>query len=255
MKEDLFERVGKILEQEPRLVELPPEGKAVFVGDTHGDLDATQEVVRKYVKTPYRVVFLGDYVDRGNYSEENVRYLLQKKWEHPDGIFLLAGNHEGYMEKPQHPANFWDSLSVSHREAYGRLFARFPLVASSRNGILALHGVLPDLDSLDEINQIEWGDAQWDRIVWGDFVENEVEMAGNWRGRPQFGRNYFERLMNQYEKTVLVRSHQPHARPIMYDNKCVTIFTSNAYLPIRTIVIADLEKEVRTTRDLVIERI
>jgi hypothetical protein len=177
------------------------------------------------------------------------------KWEHPDEIFLLAGNHEGYMVKPHQPANFWDSLFVRDREAYGHIFARFPLVASSQNGILALHGALPDLYSLDEINRIGWGDAQWDRIVWGDFVENEVEMAGNWGGRPRFGRKYFERLMNQYEKKVLVRSHQPLARPIMYNNKCVTIFTSNAYLPIRTIVIADLEKEIKTAQDLVIERI
>ncbi len=255
VKEDLLERVGRILERESRLIELTSGGKAVFVGDTHGDLDATEKVIRKYLKNSYRIVFLGDYVDRGNFSEENILYLLQKKSEYPDGIFLLAGNHEGYMVKPQHPANFWDSLSMSDREAYGHLFAKFPLVASSQNGILALHGALPDLRALNEINRIEWGDAQWDRIVWGDFVENEVEVAGNWGGRPQFGHKYFERLMNQYHKKVLVRSHQPHARPVMYNNGCVTIFTSKAYLPIRTLVIADLEKEIRSAEDLIIERI
>ncbi len=255
VKEDLIERVERILEKESRLIELPPGGKAVFVGDTHGDLEATDKVIRKYLKDPYRVVFLGDYVDRGNFSGKNILYLLEKKLEYPDGIFLLAGNHEGYMVKPQHPANFWDALSMIDRGAYGRLFAKFPLVASSQNGILALHGALPDLGTLNGINQIEWGDTQWDRIVWGDFVENEVEVAGNWGGRPRFGHQYFERLMNQYHKKVLIRSHQPYARPIMYNKGCVTIFTSKAYLPVRTIAVADLEKEIRSTEDLVIERI
>lgn len=255
VKEDLLERVERILEKESRLIELAPGGKAVFVGDTHGDLDATEKVIWKYLKNPYRIIFLGDYVDRGNFSEENILFLLQKKSEYPDGIFLLAGNHEGYMVKPQHPANFWDALSMIDREAYGRLFAKFPLVASSQNGILALHGALPDLETLKEINRIEWGDPQWDRIVWGDFVESEAEEAGSWGGRPQFGHRYFERLMNQYHKKVLVRSHQPHARPIMFNKGCVTIFTSQAYLPVRTIVVADLEKEIRSAEDLVIERI
>jgi hypothetical protein len=41
----------------------------------------------------------------------------------------------------------------------------------------------------------------------------------------------------------------------MFDKRCVTIFTSHAYLPTRTIAIADLEKEIRTTEDMVLERI
>jgi hypothetical protein len=41
----------------------------------------------------------------------------------------------------------------------------------------------------------------------------------------------------------------------MFGKRCITIFTSNAYLPIRTIAIVDLEKEIRTADDVVIERI
>jgi hypothetical protein len=41
----------------------------------------------------------------------------------------------------------------------------------------------------------------------------------------------------------------------MFNQHCMTIFTSHAYLPIRTIAIADLEKEIRTTEDVILERI
>ena len=253
--EDLFEEVKRILDKEPRLIRLPSQGKGVFVGDTHGDLEATQEVIRRYLKKPYRIIFLGDYVDRGNRSEENIRFILKTKLRNPDGIFLLAGNHEGFQAKPFYPVNFWESLSPEEVEVYGALFSKFPLATTTENGILALHGGLPDLPSLDEVNGIEWGGPQWDRIVWGDFVEREAEHLGDWGGRPQFGRSYFKRLMGRYQKRILIRSHQPFAPIHMFNKSCLTIFTSHAYLPVRTIAIADLEEEIKSVDDIMLDQI
>lgn len=253
--EDLLEKAGSVLEKEPRLIHLPSQGKVVFVGDTHGDLDASQQVIQRYLKKSYCIVFLGDYVDRGNYSKENIQYLLELKLRYPEEIFLLAGNHEGFMTKEFYPANFWSSISFEEREEYGILFSKFPFAITTQNGILALHGVLPDIKSLEEMNRIELGDENWDRMVWGDFVENETDYLGDLWGRPQFGRQYFNRLMERYQKQVLIRSHQPHAPLMMFNNRCMTIFTSHVYLPIRTIAIADLEKEIRSGEDMVLERI
>lgn len=253
--EDLFEKAGRIFEKEPRLISLPPKGNVVFVGDTHGDLEASQEVIRRYLKGTYRIVFLGDYVDRGNQSEENIRYLLTLKLEHPEKLFLLAGNHEGFMVKEFYPAQFWTSLSTGRREAYGLLFSKFPFAATSPNGILALHGVMPDLGSLEEMHRVKWGDEQWEKITWGDFVEEETDHMGEIWGRPQFGRRYFHRLMKQYQKQVLVRSHQPNAPSVMFNDRCITIFTSHAYQPVRTIAVADLEKEIRNAKDVALESI
>jgi hypothetical protein len=252
---DLIDRASQILEKEPRLIQLPSEGKAVFVGDTHGDLDASQEILRRYLIEPYRIVFLGDYVDRGDDSAANINYLLRMKLEHPENIFLLAGNHEGHRVKELRPANFWESLPLEKQVQYGQVFSLFPLCASSVNGIVALHGALPELNSLEEIDRVEWGDPNWDRIVWGDFVEGDGDLLGDRWGRLQFGGTYFERLMDRYQKNILIRSHQPHAPSLMFQKKCITIFTSNAYFPIRTIVVADLEKEIRDARDVIIERI
>jgi hypothetical protein len=114
---------------------------------------------------------------------------------------------------------------------------------------------LPELETLEDFNGIEWGDENWNRIVWGDFVEIDVEVMEDWGGRPQYGRQYFERVMDRYQKQVLIRSHQPHAPPLMFQKRCITIFTSNAYLPIRTIVIADMEKEIHSAEDLELEKI
>jgi protein phosphatase len=252
---ELIREVTGILEREPRLIQLPSHGKAIFVGDTHGDLDATEKVVSRFLRGADTLVFLGDYVDRGDFSRENVDALLRAKREHPQKIFLLAGNHEGYPARPFSPANFWDSLSAGEKEIYGRLFSTFPLAAISMNGLLALHGGLPELGSLEEINRIEWGDEQWERVLWGDFVEREEEFLGDWAGRPQFGRPYFERMMDHYQRRLLIRSHQPYAPLFMFKKRCVTIFTSCAYVPDRNVAIADMEKEVWTGEDIALEKI
>jgi predicted phosphodiesterase len=253
--EELVDKTSKVLEKESRLICLPSRGKVVFVGDTHGDLDASHQVTQRYLKKSYCIVFLGDYVDRGSYSKENIQYLLELKLRHPEELFLLAGNHEGFMTKQFYPAHFWNSVSFEEREEYGILFSKFPFAITTQNGILALHGVLPDIKSLEEMNRIELGDENWDRMVWGDFVENEMDYLGDLWGRPQFGRQYFNRLMERYQKQVLIRSHQPHAPLMMFNNRCMTIFTSHVYLPIRTIAIADLEKQIRNAEDMVLERI
>jgi len=128
-------------------------------------------------------------------------------------------------------------------------------VATAENGIVALHGGLPDLPALEDVNTVGWGDDHWDRIVWGDFVEEQGDVLGDYGSRPQLGEDYFRRLMQRYQKKLLIRSHQPNSPLEMFDRKCITIFTSHAYVTTRTIVIVDLEKEIRTAGDVIIETI
>ncbi len=252
---NLCAKAREIIEKDPRLICLPSSGKAVFVGDTHGDLDATERVLHRYLKEPYQIVFLGDYVDRGIQSEENLDCLLTAKAQHPHRVFLLAANHEGFMVKRFLPANFWEDLRDRDRKLLGDLFAKLPLAATSENGLLGVHGGLPDLESLEQINQIVPGDENWNWITWGDFLEQEGELLGDWGGRPQMGAQYFRRMMGRYQKKLLLRSHQPNSPQWMFDRTCLTIFTSYAYKSTRTIAIVDLGKELRNSKEVIIEEI
>jgi len=63
--------------------------------------------------------------------------------------------------------------------------------------------------------------------------------------------------MKRLNKNVLIRSHQPDAKQVMFDNKCLTIFSSHAYGCERTVAIADFDKnkKINNIDDLIVEKI
>ncbi len=252
--ESLLREMEGVLAKEPKLLQLPSSGYAVFIGDTHGDFDATKNVISRYLGSNNKVVFLGDYVDRGPQSMENINYLALLKSTYPEDIFLLMGNHEVHELINFYPADFWWGLDRELYDRYTALLAKLPLAVTAPNGVLALHGALPDMKKLSDIDKINLGSEEWVTIIWGDFQNSRGRFLGGYVGRPQFGRDYFNEIMQRFDKNLLIRSHQPFT-PILYDNRCLTLFTSSAYSPLRTIAIVDLAKEIKTVDDLIIETI
>ena len=254
---ELLNEAEKRFASEAKLIRLE-SGRVIFVGDTHGDLEATEKIIHRHLKSKNKLVFLGDYVDRGPASLENINFLLGQKLEHPDSLYLLMGNHEGHAVYSFHPADFWEGLDAELRQRYSEVLSKLPLAVSTPNGIIALHGALPDVSGLEDISRIKPGSAEWHQITWGDWQETEGKFLGidPYTGRPQFGRGWFEKIMSRMDKSVLIRSHQPSAPPTMYSKRCLTIFTSSAYtyyVPERTIALVDLEQEVKTVDDIRIE--
>lgn len=239
-----FEGLQKILAKEPKLVRLKGKSKVAFVGDTHGDSLASEKVFEKY--PDYVKVFTGDYVDRGPNSKGNIYLLLRRKLEQPEKVHLLVGNHEGKPISPCYPCDFWEDLNSIEWARYSAILPNLPLAAYG-NGILACHGVPPDVKSLEEINGIKAGDKKWNLSIWGDFNEKPGDYLGESSGgRPQFGEGYFNRIMKTLGCKTLIRSHQPDAPLEMFDKRCYTIFTSSEYLdrrPSRTVIVADLSKK------------
>jgi len=252
---------------EQKLIEIKDAKKVIFVGDTHGDLEVSRKIIKDYLlarrsfgeggKEGNKIVFLGDYVDRGHFSKENLEFLLETKLKFPNQIYLLQGNHEGHRILKFSPAEFWQSLKKTEYNTFSTIVENIPFAIVAKD-IIALHGALPDVKNLEEINKIKLGDENWFKIVWGDFVDEPGEDLGidPFSGRPQFGRDYFLRLMDRFNKKVLIRSHQPDAPQFMFDNRCLTIFTSSAYTRERTIAIFDLQQApIKTAKDLKIIKI
>jgi len=240
------------------LITLEPKGKVVFVGDTHGDLEASQKVINSYLNPNTRICFLGDYVDRGPDSRGNLNFLLTIQRKNKAQIHLLKGNHETFHLKPFSPADFWLSLNEGELQKYVGALDKFPL-AISVGDIIALHGALPNINDLKEIDNLLPQDPNFKAIVWGDLTEQSgADGQGIWGGtRARFGPEYFARVMARVGKSVLIRSHDPRAEGSMYNNKALTIFTSCAYGTNRTVAIANFDQNprIKSIEDLTIEEI
>jgi protein phosphatase len=239
-----------------KLIEIKKAKKIIFVGDTHGDLEVSQKLIKEFLKPGNKIVFLGDYVDRGPFSKENLNFLLEQKEKFPEQIFLLQGNHEGHRILKFYPVEFWENLTEKEYQKYSQIVEKFPLTVVVKD-IIALHGALPKIEKLEDFGKIKIGDENWLRICWGDFVKKSGEELGidPFTSRPQFGRDYFFKIMEKINKRVLIRSHDPSVPQLMYDDRCLTIFTSSAYHKKRIIAIADFSKEIKTAMDLELKKL
>lgn len=88
---------SNITVNEPNIVELTDP--VTIVGDIHGQLYDLLKILtltdldKPQLKTNHKVIFLGDYVDRGLESLEVIILLMCLKIEHPKEVILLRGNH------------------------------------------------------------------------------------------------------------------------------------------------------------------
>lgn len=92
---ELITRTKALLNAEPNLLRI--EGKVIIVGDIHGqffDLIWMLKKTRAKLGDSCKLLFLGDYVDRGLYGIEVMAYLFALKLSNPHGVLLLRGNHE-----------------------------------------------------------------------------------------------------------------------------------------------------------------
>ncbi len=225
----------------------------MFVGDTHGDVEATQRVLTRFPPGEHVLVFLGDYVDRGPASLENLVLLARSRIDHPESVVLLMGNHEGWAATSFSPADFWETLSPEEEEAWSGVLSLLPFAAYHPQGLLAVHGAIPAVESLEEIEGLPLGSPDWKAIVWGDWsdasdAEAETALVTS---RPAFGADHFAHVTERLELRAVVRSHQPTAPTHMYDGRCLTVFTSHAYGGRRRqVATLHPDRPLRTARDL-----
>jgi serine/threonine protein phosphatase 1 len=73
--------------------------KLFAIGDIHGRLDKLVLLMDRIVFEPKRdrIVFLGDYIDRGPSSRQTIDFLIRLKNTCPKAVFL-KGNHEQMLQ-------------------------------------------------------------------------------------------------------------------------------------------------------------
>lgn len=89
---DLCSESTEIFKSEPNVLNLHDD--VIIVGDIHGSFHDLLRILKFIDENDKKVLFLGDYVDRGNFSLECITLLLSLKVSRPESFYLLRGNHE-----------------------------------------------------------------------------------------------------------------------------------------------------------------
>ena len=229
-------RAREIFMDQPMLLELDCPVKVC--GDTHGqyyDLLRIFEICGYPPESNY--LFLGDYVDRGKQSIENICLLLAYKIKFPENIFLTRGNHESSSIN-----GFYDEckrrFSIKLWKTFTDCFNCLPVAALIEDSILCMHGgISPELYNLDLINKIVRPTDVPEQgllcdLLWSDPDTKNTSWGPNDRGvSVTFSAQILETFLKNHGLDLICRAHQVVEEGYEFFNNrsLVTIFSAPNY--------------------------
>ncbi|KAF7683921.1 Serine/threonine-protein phosphatase 2B catalytic subunit alpha isoform [Astathelohania contejeani] len=150
----IFEDSLPILKLEPNLLEI--DGAVTIIGDIHGQFYDLETILTKVNLAYEKILFLGDYVDRGYFSIEVYLFLLLLKSHFPKRIFLLRGNHESAQMTKYF--TFREECKQKYSiEVYDKCVKSFrclPIAAVVSKKIFCVHGgISPTILKTTDINK------------------------------------------------------------------------------------------------------
>ncbi|MEM0352287.1 MAG: metallophosphoesterase family protein [Sulfolobales archaeon] len=248
--EDYREVLASSIARYGDVVTFKDEVRYVFVGDIHGNLEDLRSVLRNYDEEHLKsgnikMVFLGDYIDRGENQLEVIVTLLELKAEYPDSVFLLKGNHEGVDIVEPSPHDFPDELISRYLISEGssiyelfvsNVFTRLHLAAYFKNFFLALHGGLPTATYKKTQSVREYLLGSTSRplrdvvveVLWNDPIESNDEAQESPRGAGMlFGRPITEWVVKTFDVKLVIRGHEACAKgyKLNHNGRVITLFS------------------------------
>lgn len=209
-------KARSVITAQPVFIELVPP--LVVCGDVHGQFyDLLRIFERCGDPGVTNYLFLGDYVDRGNFCVNTIALLFLYKIKYPENFFLLRGNHEASIINKVY--GFYEECRRNYRSqiwrTFNSVFEWLPIAAMIDNRILCIHGgISPELESLDQLRNIKRPLVIPDKglvcdLTWAD-PEPTCEMWGeNDRGTSYvFGEEAAKRLLEKFGLDLIVRAHQ-----------------------------------------------
>ncbi|MCS7111627.1 MAG: serine/threonine protein phosphatase [Ignisphaera sp.] len=222
----------------------------VFFGDIHGDIYTLVELMMKLNLIEHlnngilKVVFLGDYIDRGPEQLLALASLLILKREWMDSVVLLRGNHESVKGLEPYPHDFPSVLmkmfgSHSGLELYHsflEIFEIMPLLLYVPGKILAFHGGPPIsrierysvVDDMLNVRDME----DFEDVLWSDPTEDIEWIAHNaLRGAGKvWGWKASEKIVEKLGIKVMIRGHEPcNGFKVNHRRLVITIFSMKGY--------------------------
>ncbi|OHT17335.1 Ser/Thr protein phosphatase [Tritrichomonas foetus] len=236
----LTEKAAQIFEKEPNLLIVNCD--VAVVGDLHGHILDLFRILKNLGFPPERnYLFLGDFVDRGEFSTETITLILIMKILFPEQIFIIRGNHEfpemwsrcGFSNEVD---EIYDNPNVKH--CFQKSFSYIPLAALVNDSILCVHGGIgPNFMTLGQISDVKrplqgYDDELITSVVWSDPSPQVDEFQMSTRGSGYiYGKDSLARFLKSQVLDLLVRGHECVNGGIEYSlgNLVVTVFSASNY--------------------------
>ncbi len=238
----LSEKTYEIIKREPNLLEL--KAPLYVVGDIHGQYDDLLRIFNTTGLPPkHNFLFLGDYVDRGDYSIEVMSLLFSLKIKYPDRVFMIRGNHE--CESVNKNYGFYQECKERYKyqgnntwKTINNTLSMLPLGALIDNKIFCVHGGLsPQLKQINQINRIKRGTKIPDEgllcdLTWSDPGGHMADWQNSDRGVSYtFNKNVLSKFVEENDIDLVVRAHQvvDDGYEFFGNQKLVTVFSAPNY--------------------------
>lgn len=213
-------------------------------GDTHGQyFDVLPEIKKIGVKNDIKVVFNGDFVDRGENSVENFILVLLLKLVFPSKVFLNRGNHE--FDDLNKIMGFAVEIKKKYRLMhdivylfFSKVFSMLPVATVVNRMVFITHGGLPaepmrigDIETIRRNVQGSCSDSRLVGLMWSDPGEVDEAMPSKRGVGVTFGRNITKRFLQLNNLKLLVRSHEfvTNGFALHHGGNVVTIFSAPNY--------------------------
>lgn len=233
------ERARSIFASEPSLLSL--KSPLVIVGDLHGHFGDLIRILKTDRIPDNRYLFLGDYVDRGNFSLELVILLVLLKIKFPGNLFLIRGNHE--FDCLARTGGFYSEVMRAYRSeavynSFMDMFSYLPLAALVDDRILCVHGGLGPVDlSLSKLANLqrpitEFDDEAIAALLWSDPRNDVDTYRKSQRGIGYFyGEQATTKYLEENRLDLLVRAHEYVTDGVRwwFDKRVVTVFSASNY--------------------------
>ena len=212
-------------------------------GDTHGQFTDTLrifDVAGKPGETQY--LFLGDYVDRGPQSIENIVLLLTLKLLNPTSFFMIRGNHE--TEEISTVYGLRDECirrySFDMYTKFLSVFDSLPFAAVVNEKIFCVHGGIPASDvTIKQIMETERPTEITDalpvtNLLWSDPGPDTIGFRPSPRGVSFiFGKEEASKFMKKNGYELIIRSHEfcqdGASFPFGKNGGFLTVFSASNY--------------------------
>jgi hypothetical protein len=238
------------------LLEICDLENLVIIGDLHGDSNSLFRILseieyRQFLSNKLnKLVFLGDYIDRGPDSLSVMYSVCYLKSAYPDSVIPMRGNHEAPAEFPFSPHNFPYEIKKRYGDywkviykALLSVFRKLTITIIVKHRLLLVHGGLPTeqgsaskfRESIGYAHESQARSSVLEEILWND-PRHIPESKGHERSSRGLGR-YFgvsitQNWLQATSTKAIIRGHEPcQGFKLDHENMILTLFSCNNVYP------------------------